>query len=174
MSFNLTTDDVWESMKARCQNSKLRAFKNYGGRGIKVCDSWQKFDNFYADMGELWDRFGHVGIRGTSVQWSWGRPMRWATWGWTGERIAAFEPEALIERISPRPVLIIHGEHDNAACTVPDAHRLYRAARQPKDLWIVPQAGHCNAHVLWPEEYETRVLTFFEHALRADLPGGTE
>ena len=131
-------------------------------------------ESVYADMGELWDRFGHVGIQGTPVRWSWGTPMRWATWGWTGERIAAFKPEALIGRISPRPVLIVHGEQDNAACTVSDARRLYRAARQPKDLWIVPQAGHCNAHALWPEEYETRVLAFFEDALGEDLPGGTE
>jgi uncharacterized protein len=119
----------------------------------------------YADMGELWDRFGYVGIRNTPVRWSWGTPMRWATWGWTGERIAAFKPEALIRRISPRPVLIVHGEQDNAACTVSDARRLFRAAHPPKDLWIVPQAGHCNAHTLWPEEYETRVLAFFERAL---------
>jgi hypothetical protein len=44
--------DVWASMKQRCQNPNHRAFDNYGGRGIKVCKRWQKFENFYADMGD--------------------------------------------------------------------------------------------------------------------------
>lgn len=122
----------------------------------------------YADMAELWDRFGYVGVRGTPIHWSWGLPMRWATWLWTGERIAAFRPEDLIGDISPRPVLVIHGENDNAACTVSDARRLHAAAGEPKELWIVPQAGHCSAHALQPEEYERRVLAFFEEALAAE------
>lgn len=42
---------IWRTMKARCQNPKLRQFTNYGGRGITVCERWQKFDSFYADMG---------------------------------------------------------------------------------------------------------------------------
>jgi fermentation-respiration switch protein FrsA (DUF1100 family) len=120
----------------------------------------------YADMGELWDRFGRVGLRGTQLGWSWGLPMRWGTWLWTGERIASFKPEEVIGQISPRPVFVIHGELDNAACTVDDAHRLYQAAGDPRELWIVPGAGHCNAHALLPEEYETRVLDFFDRALR--------
>jgi fermentation-respiration switch protein FrsA (DUF1100 family) len=124
-------------------------------------------ESVYADMGELWTRFGYVGIRGTSIHWSWGPLMRIATWLWTGTRIAAFKPEALIKDISPRPVLIIHGEHDNAACTVADAQRLYRAAQEPKELWIVPGAGHCDAQAVVPLEYRARVLRFFDRALRA-------
>jgi fermentation-respiration switch protein FrsA (DUF1100 family) len=122
-------------------------------------------ESVYADMGELWMRFGYVGIRGTSLHWSWGLPLRWMTRLWTGYPVATFKPEALIGRISPRSVLIIHGENDNAACTVADARRLYRAARDPKELWIVPGAGHCSAYATVPEEYEQRVLAFFERAL---------
>ena len=42
----------WCSMKKRCYNPNISDFKNYGGRGIKVCDRWRdSFDNFYEDMG---------------------------------------------------------------------------------------------------------------------------
>lgn len=43
---------IWWAMITRCQNPKCKAFKNYGGRGITVCERWQKFENFYADMGD--------------------------------------------------------------------------------------------------------------------------
>lgn len=43
---------AWANMKARCLNSKNRAFKNYGGRGIKVCREWMIFESFYKDMGD--------------------------------------------------------------------------------------------------------------------------
>lgn len=42
---------VWSSMLKRCMNPNTAAYKNYGGRGIKVCDRWHSFENFYADMG---------------------------------------------------------------------------------------------------------------------------
>lgn len=41
----------WYAMIDRCQNPKNQAFKNYGGRGIQVCERWQKFSNFFEDMG---------------------------------------------------------------------------------------------------------------------------
>jgi len=116
----------------------------------------------YADMGELWDRFAYIGIRDTPLRWRWGGPLRWATWLWTGERVATFKPEALIAHIAPRPVLIIHGARDNAACTVGDAERLFRAAHEPKELWIVPGAGHCAAHAMAGQAYEERILGFLE------------
>lgn len=43
---------IWQDMIRRCQNPKNKAFKNYGGRGIKVCERWFEFENFLADMGE--------------------------------------------------------------------------------------------------------------------------
>jgi len=43
--------NVWASMLQRCRNPNHRAFHNYGGRGITVCKRWEKFENFFADMG---------------------------------------------------------------------------------------------------------------------------
>ena len=39
-------------MKSRCLRETDPAYKNYGGRGITVCDRWLVFENFYADMGD--------------------------------------------------------------------------------------------------------------------------
>jgi hypothetical protein len=46
--------EVWNSMKMRCHNKKDHAYKNYGGRGIKVCKEWlESFESFYKDMGNV-------------------------------------------------------------------------------------------------------------------------
>lgn len=42
----------WHSMFSRCREKNPRTYKNYGSRGITVCERWNKFENFIADMGE--------------------------------------------------------------------------------------------------------------------------
>jgi len=41
---------IWWQIKQRCLNKNTKYFKNYGGRGITVCDKWLKFENFRDDM----------------------------------------------------------------------------------------------------------------------------
>jgi hypothetical protein len=43
---------VWASMIQRCTNPKNPHYKNYGGRGITVCDRWKSYEYFLRDMGE--------------------------------------------------------------------------------------------------------------------------
>lgn len=41
----------WQDMRQRCENERSKSFHSYGGRGIKVCDRWSIFENFFSDMG---------------------------------------------------------------------------------------------------------------------------
>jgi len=41
----------WDGIVQRCTNNKYHSYSNYGGRGIRLCNRWSKFENFYADMG---------------------------------------------------------------------------------------------------------------------------
>lgn len=42
----------WHMMKQRCSNPNNKQYKDYGGRGILLCERWVDFSNFLADMGE--------------------------------------------------------------------------------------------------------------------------
>ncbi len=44
---------LWNAMRSRCYNKNHKDYDIYGGRGIAVCERWQKFENFYEDMGDM-------------------------------------------------------------------------------------------------------------------------
>lgn len=50
------THNAWQNMRTRCHNPNREDWKDYGGRGIKICERWDDaaggFLNFLADMGE--------------------------------------------------------------------------------------------------------------------------
>lgn len=43
---------IWGSMRDRCNNPQNPSYEQYGGRGIKVCERWDDFNLFLADMGK--------------------------------------------------------------------------------------------------------------------------
>jgi hypothetical protein len=42
----------WQHAKERCCNPNDKRYKDYGGRGITFCERWERFENFYEDMGD--------------------------------------------------------------------------------------------------------------------------
>lgn len=42
---------TWKGMRRRCNNKNYKNYPYYGGRGIEVCERWDSFENFLADMG---------------------------------------------------------------------------------------------------------------------------
>jgi dipeptidyl aminopeptidase/acylaminoacyl peptidase len=78
-------------------------------------------------------------------------------------------PSAAVRALAPRAVLIVGGERD---CMVPPpaARALFEAAAEPKQLWIVPGAGHAGFSTAAPQAYAERLAGFFAVALGGD-PG---
>lgn len=46
------TYQSWRGMWTRCTNLNAKSYKDYGGRGITICDRWKEYANFLADMSE--------------------------------------------------------------------------------------------------------------------------
>jgi dipeptidyl aminopeptidase/acylaminoacyl peptidase len=81
------------------------------------------------------------------------------------EKLAGFKASAVSPLESVRsvhvPVLIIHGAADERI-KASYSELVYRAANDPKELWLLPKARHHDMAEIGGEEYLTRICTFFE------------
>lgn len=82
----------------------------------------------------------------------------------TGAGIDQVRPVDEIQRISPRPVMIIQGMED-ALASLNTAQRLYDAAGEPRYLWTESNAPHLGMYAYYPAAYERRVIGFFDQYL---------
>jgi fermentation-respiration switch protein FrsA (DUF1100 family) len=96
--------------------------------------------------------------------------MHWARWI-VNVDAAQMRPIDVIGQISPRPVLITHGELDEIV-PVRHARTLFKAAGEPKELWIVPDAHHVGARDTDTDGYFVRIERFMRAAL-GSLPNGS-
>jgi len=61
--------NVWCEIRRRCYNKNTRSYKDYGGRGINVCEKWLKFENFYKDMYKDYEKhIKQFGKKNTSIE----------------------------------------------------------------------------------------------------------
>lgn len=75
-----------------------------------------------------------------------------------------YDPIDFVADISPRPVFIMHGTKDKVVAPAM-AQRLYDTAKDPKQLWLIPEADHYGALQDYPEEARPRLMAFFEKCL---------
>ncbi len=84
----------------------------------------------------------------------------------SGYHFRDVEPLREVGLLSPRPLLLIHGDADTV--TDPrDSASLYTAAGEPKELWIAPGVEHCGTYFADRAAYSGRVAAFFRRALIA-------
>jgi len=79
-----------------------------------------------------------------------------------------YSPQASVRALSPIPLLLIHGEDDTI---VPPHHSetLYEQARAPKDLWLIPDAGHVQAMKI--ASVRKRLSAFLQHQASENVAG---
>jgi uncharacterized protein len=85
------------------------------------------------------------------------------------ERLLPYDPGKVaplreVAKIAPRASLFVHGLLDET-CDPNDSLRLYEAAGDPKELWLLGEADHCGAYFADREAYCERVGSFFEEHL---------
>ncbi|MBN1680331.1 MAG: prolyl oligopeptidase family serine peptidase [Anaerolineae bacterium] len=79
-----------------------------------------------------------------------------------GLDIDKLSPLDVIDQIAPRPILLIYG---TAESSLKGGRDQLAAAGDNAELWIVPGAGHGQYLKVAPEEYERRVIAFFDRVL---------
>lgn len=88
---------TWQAMRTRCLNSDASNYERYGGRGITICERWNSFESFLADMGER-PSLDHSIDRYPNTDGNYEpKNCRWATWDQqaTNQRDSLTEGEVL-------------------------------------------------------------------------------
>jgi fermentation-respiration switch protein FrsA (DUF1100 family) len=80
----------------------------------------------------------------------------------TGEDIVSSSPIDAVRQISPRPIMVIHGERDRL---VPVAHAERLAEAAGVEPWVIPNANHARTYISAPGQYARRVGEFFDQHL---------
>lgn len=82
---------------------------------------------------------------------------------------AEIDAKLWIDDISPRPVLILQGGQDTVV-SVDSGELLFNAAGEPRELWFEADLGHAAFDSELPEEFEARVVGFFDQYLLTETP----
>lgn len=157
---------TWIAMKQRCANKQL---KNYGARGITVCERWKAYGNFLADMGEKPSEWHSLDRIDTDANYE-PSNCRWAT------RV----DQCTNKRGRYRSLLITIGETTQSASQWAQAsgmhvttllHRL--KAGWPPDKAIVPGSSNRHRKGARLVEWRGETLSVTDWSKRLGMPYGT-
>lgn len=144
-------------------------FSMGGAVAISGAPLAQNIRGVVADGSFVWLRDAiYEGMRERGIPGSVAKPLAYLALKAAGWRLGAdledADPGLWAGKIAPRALLLIHGNQDPYTSTE-EVRAMYAAAGDPKELWIVPEAGHRNVDEVEPEAYKQKVLDFFERYL---------
>src|SRR5215813_8373 len=167
----LESRDAWASveyLKRNCPGQKIGVIGLSMGGAAAVLASPQlevdamALEMVYPDINRAtanrMERYLGVWARGLAPLLIMQLPMR------AGIDAVALRPIDHVGSISA-PKLFIAGAKDRHT-KLPESLELFAAASEPKELWVVDEAAHADVHSMAKEEYERRILDFFEKRLR--------
>ncbi len=177
---DLSSAGVWETRDLRAAVELVANQESFGGAPIVIlADSMgaavsivvaagdQRIRGIFSDAAyaslESATAWGFTTFTGLPP-WPFKTGVRWAVERLTGARMRDLPVIESIAGVSPRPVVIAHGA-DDPLVSPHDGRALYARANEPKELWLVPGAGHVVAEYVPTDVYDARVVGLFERAL---------
>ncbi|MFQ3609911.1 MAG: alpha/beta hydrolase [Fimbriimonadales bacterium] len=92
------------------------------------------------------------------------RPTKWIGALVTRKLPHTVSPEAVVHKIAPRPILIVHGTRDQLI-QPRHAERLYRSAGEPKSIWWAEGSEHVQARFDHPDQFFPLIVQFFKESI---------
>lgn len=113
---------------------------------------------YYTIAGDAWPPYEFKDWVGWPVY-----PLLITFMEWQSGASAPMSLREAVTHIAPRPLLLIAAER--SAYEQWRAQHYFALASEPKDYWVVDGATHCRGPIVEPEQYETRIVNFFDRAL---------
>ncbi len=159
--------EMLEFVKGQPQVNKIALFgySAGGAAAILAAGRSDRFDalvvagNYHDLASEIYNRLSAP----LSLEWLLQRGVTLAFRVQLGLWPSELNPAGVLPAVAPRPLLLIHGEGEAASSRARDQ---YTAAGEPKELWIVPGAGHGEYLQAAPQAYPQRILQFYDYWLQ--------
>ncbi|HLK35281.1 MAG TPA: alpha/beta fold hydrolase [Polyangiaceae bacterium] len=119
-------------------------------RALVLCATWSSFEDEWRAKFSAWGPITRVPAM-LAARWSGVNPDR-------------IRPIDVLGTVGPRPILMIAGTLDDDT-PLDVERRVFAAASEPKELWVVAGAHHGDYLAVAAPEFESRVVAFLDHAL---------